>query len=127
MALGIPVICAENSALRTICKTGLVRTVPATIEEPAYSLWPERQTHGNNFNCSIENAAAALRDVHDHYEQYLEKASAARRWIASSDSSALRPLYHSLVQPKKVLMGLENQITDDYLMTDSPRLFQKYT
>lgn len=97
------------------------------IEESAHYYWPEKHTHGSNFNCSIDDAAAALKDVCDHYEQYLERAEAARQWVADSDASSLMPLYRSLVKPKKVLMGLDNQITNDYLITDSPQLFQKYT
>jgi hypothetical protein len=34
--------------------------------------------------------------------------------------------YRNLVKPRSVILGNRNEITDDYLMTDSPALFNKY-
>lgn len=126
MAQGIPVICADHTALSTICKTGWVRSVPAPEIEPAYYHWPGKTYFGNQFNCSIDEAAKALREVYDHYPEFLAKGKQARDWVAQNDYRQLAPLYRSLVQPKKVIFGSENRITDEYLMTDSLPLYQKY-
>lgn len=126
MAQGIPVICADNTALTTICKSGLVRAVPATFQEPAYSHGVQKGYFGHFFNCTVDDAAAALRNVYDHYDAHLQRAEAARQWASRYDNEALKPLYLSLVKPKQVLLGHENRITAEYLMTDSKELYQKY-
>ncbi len=124
MALGIPVICTNNTAQTTICETGLVRGVPATVAEPA--LYPWGSYYGHAFNCTVEDAAAALRDVYTHYEDYLKCAPFARLFAARSHYPHIRPLYLSLVKPKRVILGKENRLTADYLMTDSEELYKKY-
>ncbi|MES2273171.1 MAG: glycosyltransferase [Chlamydiota bacterium] len=126
MALGIPVICADNTALNTICQTGLVRSVPALSLEPAYYHWPGKYYYGNQFNCTVEDAANAMKDVFDNYDDYLNRAQAARQWTINCNHQTLMPLYRSLIKPSKVILGAENHLTADYLMTNSRKLYQKY-
>ena len=99
MALGIPVIATDSLAQHTICATGLVRTVPANIRKKAY--YEIFQTHiGEHRACTVEDAAAAMRDVYENYASYLEKGAEAKKWAATSDFSHLRP-YYSLSSTRK--------------------------
>lgn len=125
MALGIPVICSDNTAQQTICRTGLIRPVAADLTEPALYPWNNRY-YGNNFNCSVDDTADALKDVSKNYDKYLQNATEARTWASQYDYPQIIALYRTLVKPKKVILGAENQITPDYLMTDSEELYQKY-
>lgn len=126
MAQGIPVICVDNTALGTVCRSGLIRPVPSPLQETAYYHWVSKGYYGHFFHCTVDEAAAALRDVYDHYDVYLQRAEEARKWAEKYDCKQLMPLYRSLVKPRKVVLGHENQITEDYLMTDSKELYQKY-
>ncbi len=127
MALGIPVIATDNTGQTTICKSNLVKTVTSAILEPArYFGSPIRC--GDRYNCDVEEAAAAIKDVYNHYEEYLKNASQARTWAQSYDFSnnTLRNLYKTLVKPQKIILGTENIIHADYLMTNSKTLYEKY-
>lgn len=124
MALGIPVIATDNTAQSTICKSGLVRTVPSNIAEPAYFNDGERV--GDFYNCSIEDAAEAMLDVYNNYNKYLENGPDARKWAAQYNTSSLHDIYLNLVKPKKVVLGKENRVTSEYLETTSKELYEKY-
>lgn len=81
MAAGIPVICTNNTAQTSICKTELVKVVKSEIKEPAY-LWYVGKFCGDQFNCSIDDVAEAMIDVYDNYEFYLSKGAEARKFAA---------------------------------------------
>jgi len=124
MAMGIPVIATENSAQKTVCESQLVKTVSSPIEEPA--VYWENEVYGNFSLCQVEEAALALKEMYENYETYLEKAQEARNWTKKFEFKNLRPLYLSLVRPKEVVLGEENKITAEFLMTNSPKLYEKY-
>lgn len=126
MALGIPVILTDNTAQHTICKSGLVRSVPSELLEPAVCEFTLEKDLGFYFGCDEEAVAEALLDVERNYDSFLEKSAEARQWASQYDFSQLRPLYCSLVKPKKLLLGEENKITSDYLMTNSNKFYKKY-
>ena len=126
MALGIPVIATDSLAQHTICATGLVRTVPAKIRKKAYyELF--RSYIGEHRGCTIDDAAAALLDVYENYDSYLEKGAEAKQWAATSDFAYLRPYYLSLLNPQKISLGEENRVTPEEIITTSPELVEKYT
>lgn len=127
MALGIPVIATDNTGQTTICKSNLVKVVQSAILEPA-RYFGSPIPSGYRFNCTLEEAAAAIKDVYDNYEKYLLNADKARSWAQSYDFSNanLRDLYKTLVKPKKLILGSENKIHADYLMTNSEALYEKY-
>lgn len=125
MALGIPSILTDNTAQSTICKTGLVKAISSPILEPAYYDMLQR-TSGNFFNCSEEEVANALVDMYVNYESYLAKAQSARKWASQYSFNQLKPLYRSLIKPQSVVLGNENRITEDGIMTTSEKLYQKY-
>lgn len=124
MALGIPVIATDNSGQSTICKSGLVKSVSTPIEEPAVYFWGDRK--GSIFNCEVEEAAAAFCDVYENYSSYLQKAQSARDWVRQYQFNNLKTAYHSLANPKRIILGDEDKIGPDYLMTTSQDLYEKY-
>ncbi|NDE82355.1 MAG: glycosyltransferase family 1 protein [Chlamydiia bacterium] len=127
MALGIPVIATDNTGQSTICKSGLVRSVFSTLEEPAF-YFGNRTSGGNFLNCNVDDAAAAIYDVYLHYEKYLAHASDSRQWAETYDYSnpSVNALYKNLICPKKVIFGDENSLSEELLVTNSQRLYCKY-
>lgn len=124
MALGIPVIATDNMGQSTICKSGLVKRVSSTIEEPAVFFWGDK--NGSIFNCDVDEAADALREVYENYSQYLQNAQAARDWVRRYEFKNLKAYYRSLANPKRVILGDEDKIGPDFLMTTSKELYEKY-
>ncbi len=127
MALGIPCVLTSNTAQITICESGLVKVVPSEIKEPATNagLFGE-QPLGNFFNCAKEDVKAAMRDVYENYQDYLELADKAPEWVSQYAWEEQKGRYLSLVKPRKVILGDQNLLTDDYLMTTCEKLYQKY-
>ena len=121
LAMGIPCIVSNNSAQSTICKSGCVRVVPSDIVERA-----NPHPRGNWFNVRQDDVQKALRDVYQNYGHYLKLAHKGREWVKQYLPENLTKKYKMLVEPSRVLLGDRNEITDDYLMTDSPELFAKY-
>jgi glycosyltransferase involved in cell wall biosynthesis len=127
LALGIPCILTNNSAQMTLCDSGLVKVVPSEIYEPAdYSGVFGNQDVGYYRNCTIEDARSALRDVYSNYNYYLNLATQAREWVKQYRWKNLKAQYINLIKPKQVILGEKNIVTNEYLMTDSLNLYQKY-
>jgi glycosyltransferase involved in cell wall biosynthesis len=127
LALGIPCILSRNSAQITICDTGLVREVDSSIKEPTnYGYVFGDQQIGELSNCAKEDVRAALRDVYENYKFFLEKARNGPEWVAKYSWNELKKKYLNLIKPKKILYGNRNIITDEYLMTNSKKLYYKY-
>ena len=124
MALGIPTIVTDNTGQHTICKSDLVRVVPSNIAIPP--LYTFAGDFGNQYQCTVQDVVAALRDVYDHYDTYLSNAPQARWWASQYQYQRLAPQYMALIKPKKVILGDENKILDDGVMTTSSTLVQKY-
>jgi glycosyltransferase involved in cell wall biosynthesis len=125
MALGIPVIVTDNTAQSTLCKTGLVRAVASDECEPAPYFG--HMSFGVWYTCSIDEVANALLDVYTNYDMFLKKAQASREWVQNCEYKNLKNFYVNLVKPKTVILGDEDKITENYLMTTSKELYQKYT
>lgn len=125
LALGIPTIITNNTAHKTICQTGFVCGVKSEIAEPAYYATLEGY-HGYHFNCELKDARAALREVYENYDAYLSKAQQGRHWVRQYLHSSLQKKYLTIVKPKKVVLGKENKIEDNVLITDSKALYNKY-
>lgn len=127
MALGIPVIVTNNTGQSTICKTGLVKVVESPLAEPArYFGRPYKA--GYRFNCTLDDAVAALLDVYQNYDKYLKNGSEARKWVSfySYSNDYLKKLYKTLVSPKEIVLGNENKLEPDRLTVDSQELYEKY-
>lgn len=125
LAAGIPCIISNNTAHKTICREKFVYAVPSNIIEPSFCR-TENAYLGKEFNCNIKNVRKALRNVYEHYQFHYERAQRGRRWVQQYLPENLAPKYLNLVKPKKVIFGSANEITDDYLMTNSETLFNKY-
>jgi glycosyltransferase involved in cell wall biosynthesis len=125
MALGIPAIVTDNTGQTTICKSGLVKVVPSLIAEPCYYFNREISS-GERFNCTLEDCVAAIEDVYQNYNKYLDLGPAMREWASAYDYSRLSSQYECLVSPKKVVLGDVNKITADCVYTDSEALYNKY-
>ena len=126
MALGIPVIVSDNTAQSTICKSGLAKVVPSPIEEKAVYECFAQEDYGNFFNVHLEDAAKAMLDMFNHYDNYLNRSMEAREWVKQYQYSQLQPIYNTVVKPKRLILGNENLLTDNLLMTTSTELYQKY-
>ncbi|MBP9842014.1 MAG: glycosyltransferase [Simkaniaceae bacterium] len=125
MALGIPAIVTDNTAQSTICKSELVRRVAAEQEIPAYYNWFD-EVIGKSYDCSIEDATEALRDVYENYDTYLSKGEERREWVKQYRFSRLKSKYLNLIKPRSVVLGEENQITEEGIVTTSRELYDKY-
>jgi glycosyltransferase involved in cell wall biosynthesis len=126
MALGIPVILSDNTGQSTICQNGLVKFVSSTIAEPRYYYDNPLPNGGLHFNCSVEEAAAAIQDVYFNYTSYASKGPMMREWAKKYDYEYLAMQYESLIAPKKIDLGEENEISEDGITTDSLELYNKY-
>lgn len=125
LALGIPVILSNNTAHKTICKTGFVRSVKSDIPEDAYYI-KFNDICGKKFNCHLSDISEALRDVYNNYNSYVEKAKLGKEWVKQYQFENLFPKFISLFKPKKVLLADINSIKEDGLLTNSKNLFNKY-
>lgn len=130
LALGIPVIITNNTASATICKSGYVRAIPCKNRGPANSGYQIlfHEDCGEQFDCEVDDVAAALLDVYQHYEKYIRKARKGREWVKQYDttSTKLQQSYVNLIKPKMVVMGDRNKIKDGVIITNSLNLYQKY-
>lgn len=125
LAAGIPCILSNNTSHKTICETSFVYGVPSNISENAY--YPVFKEYcGKHFNCKINDVIKAFHQVYNNYDIYLKKAQKGRIWVQQYTGNNLKLKYLNLIKPKKILLGKENKVTDEYLMTSSVTLFNKY-
>ena len=125
MSLGIPCILSRNTAHKTLCDTGFVRVVTAKIKEPAYYNFL-KQYCGYNFNCTLDDASNALKDVYENYSFYLQKAKLAREWVKRYLYDNLEPYYMALLKPTTVKRSHVNLLEPYTLSTNSKKLYKKY-
>ena len=125
MALGIPCIIANNTVLQTIANSGFVRSVPSNIlclaYHPSYN-----EDVGYQFNCKIDDVCAALRDVYDNYQVWLEKARQGLEWVKMYQDDRLIHSYLALLSPATLKLDRTNRIDGDCLITNSEQLCIKY-
>jgi glycosyltransferase involved in cell wall biosynthesis len=125
MSLGLPCIISNNTAHKTICDTNLVYGVPSIIERKSDSEFYKVDV-GNNFDCYEADVRTALKVVMKQYQKNLKTASARRDWAKHYVPENMAPFYVNLVKPRKVVLGTDNEITSEYLMTNSKTLYKKY-
>lgn len=125
LAAGKPVILSNNTAHTTICDTDLVKCVASEIKEPAY--YPVYQEEcGNFFNCEVDEVAQAMQDLYNNYSYFLDKSLKGREWVKLYLLENLRARYINLVQPKYIVLGSHDILTDKLIMTSSLNLYKKY-
>lgn len=125
LACGIPCVISNQTAQKTICNTGLVYGVPANVIEP-HSGHGYGEVCGNSFACRVEDVRKGLREVYNNYDYWLAKAHQGREWVKQYHGNNLKPRYVNLFKPRQVILGDENKITNEYLMTTDKALYDKY-
>jgi glycosyltransferase involved in cell wall biosynthesis len=125
MALGIPVIVSNNTAQTTIANSNLVLPVESNKSIPAYNEFLKLYL-GNDFDTDVDKIAEAMKEVYGNYDYYLSKSAKMRDWSRSYHYDNISLLYRNLVKPKKLILGNKNEVTADYLETNSQELYNKY-
>lgn len=130
LALGIPVIATNNTALKTICASGFVRGVKSEIKNPPNPIYKIvfDEDVGNQCDCELEDVCEALKDVYENYDKFLRKAEEGKEWVMNYDcnNKDLRTAYRAIVKPKEVILGIENKFEKGCVTTNSKDLYQKY-
>jgi glycosyltransferase involved in cell wall biosynthesis len=126
IAMGIPAIVTDNTAQTTICETGYVRSLACPLAIPAQYRQYKGEDLGQQFDCTVDDLAAAMKDVYDNYAMYAQKAAAGRPWVEGYEHKNLKQYYETLVLPKKVVLAETNEIRDGVLYTNSKDLQKKY-
>jgi len=124
LALGLPTIVSNNTSQKTICNSGFVYSVKSEIKEPHITVG--KKVYGYDFNCKLEDAKKALRDVYNNYTYYLNLSKKGRNWVKQYTFNSLKDKYANLIEPKKILFGNKNVITNNFFMTSSKKLYNKY-
>lgn len=125
MARGIPTIVSDAASQKTLADTGLVKVVHANEPSTGYFTLHKRLV-GNFADIKTSDLAEAMLDVYNNYQQYLDYAPQARAWAESGQYKNLKEEYLNMVKPKKIILGDRNEITKDYLMTNSKELYDKW-
>ncbi len=128
MALEIPCILTNNTSHKILCDSGFIYSVNAYIKEKAdfyKKIFGEKYT-GYFLNCTVDDVRKAMRDVYDNYQFYKEQSKKAKEWVFQFDFENFQEKYLSLVKPKKIILGKENKIENNYIMTSSKALYEKY-
>lgn len=123
LARGIPAIVSDNTAQKTICASQFVRAVSSPIR-----LAHNSKQYGNlgfQFDCMQSDVQKALRDMYENYSHYLAKAHKGREWVKQYRWDSLQKKYLNLIKPNTIKLGTKNEITDDYIMTDSKTFYEK--
>lgn len=125
MARGIPVIVSDSLAQKTIAQSGLVRSIEANKLVPGYYSHAD-MFKGNFVDIETKDLEEAMLDVYNNYQTYLDKSQDARDWVEKGQYKHLKNLYMNMVKPKNIILGDRNEITEDYLMTNSQELYDKW-
>jgi hypothetical protein len=67
---------------------------------------------GEQFDCEVEDVAAALLAVYKDYDKYIKKARKGRKWVDQYNCTnpLLRNQYRTLIKPKLVKLGKRTEI-----------------
>jgi glycosyltransferase involved in cell wall biosynthesis len=129
LALKIPCILTNNTAQKTICNTGFVKSIDCDIFEQAKfssDLFDPSEDLGFFFNCKLQDVRKALREVYENYKEYKKKAKLGKEWVKQYRWQNLKDRYHNLFKPKKIILGNHNEVTENHLITNSKKLYNKY-
>lgn len=127
LAMGIPCILSDNTAHSTICDNNFIYRVPCYKKEKIFSeAFPVNMEVGDYFSCTLEEVAKALKHMHENYHSYLSHSNELRQWATLFSAHNLKTYYRTLIKPKSVILGNQNVIEKDRLITNSLDLFNKY-
>ncbi len=126
ISLGIPTIISNNTAHKELAKLPYFIPVKSNIKEPSNFTQEMKAYCGYNFNTNQKYLENALESVYKDYGDYLKLAIEAREWVKQFTYKSLEKKYLNIINPEKVIFGTQNIITNDYLMTNSKKLYEKY-
>ncbi|CDK30753.1 glycosyltransferase [Candidatus Babela massiliensis] len=126
LAMGIPCILSNNTAHKVLCQTSYVKAVNSNIKQLADYSFIFGKIYGYNFDTDQKDLEDALMDVYLNYNKYLRAAHQGREWVKQYLYKNLANKYVNLIKPKKIILGNKNIITDNGLMTNSKKLYDKY-
>lgn len=125
MALGIPVLITDNSAQSSIVKNATCSSLACTLKEPAF--YNHLKAFAGHFmDYSVEELAEKLKDAYANRYELLKAKETNKQYAATFHYSKVKPLYKNIIAPKKVVLGQQNKIHEEYLETSSTALFEKY-
>lgn len=125
LAMKKPCILSNNTAHKKMCAKKYAYGVKSEIKESAYYNIFGKDV-GYNFAMKEEDLKKAFLELYNNYDQYLSKAEENQKWVKKYLAKNLKFKYLNLVKPKKIILGPTNKITNDYLMTNSKKLYLKY-
>lgn len=73
-----------------------------------------------------ESKEIIFKELYEKYEVHLAKAQTSRTEMAHFQPAPLKSLFSTLFRPRTVLLGSDNAITEDALITTSQALYEKY-
>jgi glycosyltransferase involved in cell wall biosynthesis len=124
LALGLPVVLSNNTAHMSICKTGLVYPVICPIAEKSMGEFVGPDT-GNWFKIDVSDAAQKM--IAASREKYDKNVIHSRKKYASSYlKENLSDLYRQLITPDKLILGNENKILRDGIITSDEKFIMKF-
>lgn len=127
IALGIPSIISNNTAHKFLCKTSYFVPVKSDVKESSnFNIDLGVQDCGYNFNSRQEDLEYALEDLYLNYDFYLSRSVEGRKWVEQYLYKNLKIKYLNFIRPKKIILGSKNYVDNDYLMTSSNKLYEKY-
>ncbi len=125
LALGTPCILTNNTAHKEMCSLDFVYPVSSPHMMPA--ICKIKQCYlGEEWNCTERDVQKALRQVYNNYSEYREKAQRGKVWVEKFLSQNLKKLYLNMFSPKNILLGEKNEITENYIMTNSYEFYTTY-
>ncbi len=125
LALGIPCILSDNTVHKTLLQSGYFLPLSAQNKILAY-YEVFGQNIGEFYDCSVDDLAAWIQEVHQNYSKYLVLAQSGRQWVEAYLWKNLRPQYLSLLTGRNIELNSENWILSDKLMTKSEKLYKIY-
>lgn len=126
LALGIPCVLSYHTAHKTICDSvDCTLKVKAETKTPIYYK-AFNSDCGYQLTCNIEDAQKELREVYLNYDFYLKKNHLAREWTKQYLIKNIKEKYLNLIEPKKIIFGSNNIVSDESLTTNSIELYSKY-
>ncbi len=127
MAAGIPCIITDNTGHATICNSGNVIVVPSNIEVDA---WDEvfLTITGKQYDCKNDDVKRAMLYVVTHYQECLDRAVYARKWVKQYEWVSLKNYYTTFFNPQSVVFGQDNSldILTRTVYTNDSNLYHKF-
>jgi len=123
--LGIPTILSDNTAHRTLVKTGLAVGVRTCSFEAAHFEGLDGIDCG--YQCVPDDAdlRRALLDVYVNHRRYRARSAEMKAVAERYTTEALKWRYQGFAFPKSVFLAEENYLDRNYMVTSDVTLYEK--